>query len=544
MGGGVPVSANPFEISGGIFFEAEEYNGRPFYSDDSFATKTPETQGSGGFVLTRVFQRGAVSYSLPLGKGDYHVWLRCSVPGNANVRFGANIQTESDLQTAKLEKTDAQTGLYRWQKLGTVTLQDKQNSFVLGQGGIRPDCFFLTQDADFVPKENFVTEVLLAKDAPKGKLLPELRHDRKITQRPRWLTDSALRVAYAHFEWDPENTPQSWAKAARETGATCLFGVGEIPGGTLNGKLKAFPIDALDDPNFQYPPGYLREDYSWVNEYVKAGHDEELKVVIYDGAFRTLDPLLVDHPEWRQTDADGKPYVRGFGSWYSPYRSAYIDRWVQVARDSGLDGIMMDMIFTAPPGGDYSKWTVDAFKKRFGVEAPRKEDPRNLTWQRWIDFQIWTREEVMLDLTEALQAVNPEIATIVNQTMGWVFDGQEYLSSRAAQCASGLLEEMGWEISRKITPERPFAWPLQSAWQNLFLHCRTANSGGSPGYGQMWHLSGFYTRVNQEALAYSMLANGTAPAVVTGANWETMQKIWAHIAACEEPMRGATLTPK
>jgi hypothetical protein len=181
---------------------------------------------------------------------------------------------------------------------------------------------------------------------------------------------------------------------------------------------------------------------------------------------------------------------------------------------------------------------VQAFKDKFGVEPPRTENPRDLTWQRWIDFQTWTREEVMLDVTEALHAVNPEIACIWNQTVGWIFNGREYLSSRAGECADGLLEEMGWEVAHGVFRNRPAAWPLQSAWQSLFLRCRTA-----PGYGQMWHLNGFYTRVNHQALSFSMFANGIAPAVVTGGNWTFMASVWDHIAPCEPPMAAATLMP-
>ncbi len=531
------------EFDGGLFFEAEDYMGRPFYSDESFGEKISDSNASGGTVVIGLFQKGALSYRLTVEAGDYQVWLRCAVPGTAKAHFGANCTDESQLQSASLAKTTELGSLsgekaYRWQKLGMISLQKGENTFILGQGALRADCFFLTRKADYEPADHLPMQVRRAQEAPKGKPLPELRHDRRISNHPRWLIEEGLRAAYGHFEWDPANTPQSWAKQVREAGGNCLFAVGEMPAGTLDGKLKAYPFAKIDEADFQYPDKYRRDDYSWVKEFVDAGHAEGLKVVIYDGSHRTLDPLLLDHPEWRQRDASGKVYKHGFGSWHSPYRAAYIDRWVQVAKQSGLDGIMVDMLFTAPKGGDYSDWTVAAFKKKFGVEPPRKEDPRDLTWQRWIDFQIWTREELILDVTEALNAVNPEIACIWNQTVGWVFDGTEYLSSRAAQCGNGLLEEMGWEISRRVTPERPFAWPIQSAWQNLFLHCRT-----SPGYGLMWHVNGIYTDVNHEALAYSMFANGVAPGVVTGGNWDSMKRIWSHVAACEQPMKGASLTP-
>jgi len=537
-------AAPQIELADGIFFEAEDYNGRPWYGDDGFGTKLEETAASGGAVLIGMYKPGALSYRLEIPQsGPYHVWMRCAAPGDVNLQFGVDARSESDLATAPVPATTTMEGLtdkggYQWRNLGTVDLKQGENALVLGRGALRPDCFLLTRQKDFTPGDDFLARVRQAKEAPKGVLLPELRHDRRITRRPKWLTDGALRPAYAHFEWDKSNTPQSWAKMAAATGANCLVGVGEMPAGTLDGKLKAFAFRNNYDTAFKHPAGYKKDDYSWVKEFVDAGRAEGLKVVIYDGAFRTLDPLLVDNPEWRQQDAKGKPYGAGFGSWHSPYRAAYIERWVNVARQYGIDGIMVDMLFTAPSGGDYSPFTVQAFKEKFGVEPPRKADDRNLTWQRWIDFQTWTREEVMLDVTEALHAVAPEIACIWNQTVGWIFDGREYLSSRAGQCADGLLEEMGWEVSHGAFQHRPSAWPLQSAWQSLFLHCRTA-----PGYGQMWHLNGFYTQVNHEALSYSMFANGVAPAVVTGGNWQFMKQVWDHVKACEPYLSGASLVP-
>ena len=539
-------AASQVDLPNGVFFEAEDYDGRPWYSDEGFAVKLDESLGSGGVVLIGMHKPGALTYSVVISvPGEYHVWLRCAVPGTPLVRFGVNARAETDLRVARVEETAALTrlnvrGAYQWQCLGTIPLTTGGNTFVLGQGALRSDCFFLTLEDDFSPGDGFVAQVQQAKEAPKGQLLPELRHDRMITQHPSWLLERALRPAYAHFEWDKSNTPRSWAKMARDAGANCLVGVGEMPAGTLDGRLKAFSFRKIDDPKFKYPPGYRKADLSWVKAFVDAGHTEGLKVVIYDGAFRTLDPLLVDHPEWRQQSVDGRAFGAGFGSWHSPYRAAYIDRWVQVARESDIDGIMVDMLFTAPRGGDYSSWSTQAFQEKFGVQPPEREDYRDLSWQRWIDFQSWTREEVMLDLTEALHAVNPEIACIWNQVTGWIFanTATSFLSSRAGRCADGLLEEMGWEVSHGAFSSRPWAWPLQSAWQSLFLHCRTA-----PGYGQMWHLNGLYTQVNHEALSYSMFANGVAPAVVAGGNWELLRSVWDHIKACESQMVRASLVP-
>jgi len=147
---------------------------------------------------------------------------------------------------------------------------------------------------------------------------------------------------------------------------------------------------------FPFPPGYeIRCD--WVKRYADAAHAHGLRFFCYVNADRTLAPLLVQHPEWRQMQLGGRPWP-GWGSWHSPYRNAFIDRLVQIARVSKLDGIWIDMPFAGPPGGDYSKWTTEAFTKKFGVTPPRKMRPAAPLYQRWIDFQTWTREEWLLDL--------------------------------------------------------------------------------------------------------------------------------------------------
>lgn len=534
-------AAPQFELPQGAFFEAEDYD-RLVRGDAGFATVAAEAAASNGKILAGMYADGVIRYDLAVSQAGPHVlWARCAAPGDATTSFGFGSEAARLIPVAVAKTVEGLGSLrapnaYQWRRLGSVDLAAGKTPLLIGRGALRYDCFFLSRQPEFTASDALLKELERAKEAPKGRKLPELVHTRAITQHPQWLMQNALRPAYAHCEWDKANTPQSWAKMAREAGANCLVGAGEMPAGTLDGKMKAFPFESIDKEGFKLPPDYKKDDHSWVKEFADAGHAEGLKVVMYDGAYRTLDPILLEHPEWRQLDARGAPYRAGFGSWHSPYRAAYIARWVKVARECGIDGIMVDMLFTAPRGGDYSPFAVKAFQDRFGVEPPRAEDPRDLTWQRWMDFQAWTREEVMLDVTEALHAVSPEIACIWNQTTGWVFDGREYLTSRAGKCADGLLEEMGWEVSHGAFENRPFAWPLQSAWQSLFLRCRTA-------YGQMWHLNGFYTRVNHEALSYSMFANGIAPAVVTGGNWDFMERIWSHIQACEKHMNGATLAP-
>ena len=524
-----------------ILVEAETPAGR--VGDPGFATSAAESSASGGHVAIGLFRDGWAEYAADIpAAGRWTLWARCAVPGEkvaiALDLDGLNTGTSTSAVLTRTNTKLEAPGAYQWQRLADVDRKDGPWRFAVGKGAIRIDLFLVAPADAPPPTDDLLRQAAAIADAPRGERLPELMHDRRILEHPKWLS-SALRPCYAHFEWDRAMDADTWAQRARDAGADCIFGCGEMPAGALDGKLRAFPHSTMNrDPAFRFPAGYDLS-YGWVKDMTDAAHRHGLPIAIYDGSHRTLDPLLVEHPDWRQQDAAGRPYADGFGSWHSPYRQAYIDRWVRVARLARMDGIMIDMLFTGPSNGDYSPWTVDAFRARFGVEPPREPDPRNLTWQRWIDFQAWTREEMLLDLTAALHGVDPGIAVIVNQTRGWIFGRIEghFLTTRAADCCDGLLEEMGWEY--RHTWDRPWAWPLESAWQNLFLHCRTR-----PGYGQMWHVSTLnYPEAHALAHSFSMLANGTAPGMVTGGNWPVMTRIWAHTQACEPWIEGAELVP-
>lgn len=532
------LAAAPTNLPDGTFLEAEDYESA---SGEHFAVKTEESHASGRMVVTQLFQEGQARYRFQAVRaGRYELWLRYASGGPAKAACAVN-PAGGQLAVFDLppsgEPGDKGYSEFRWAKLTAVTLRAGENTLVLGHGTLRADCFFLAARADYVPGPKLFRALEQLRERPTGTPLPELVHKRRIARHPAWLAH-ALRPCYAHFEWHPENTPASWCRRASAAGANVAFGIGEMPAGTLDGKLHKYPYTALNGKQpFRFPAGYRLDD-GWVKDYVDAAHAEGLKAVIYDGTYRTLDPLLVEHPAWRQQEADGRPFAHGFGSWHSPYRQAYIDRWVRAARESKLDGIIIDMLFTGPAGGDYSPDSVRAFRDRFGVEPPRSRDPRNLTWQRWCDFQSWTREEVLLELTETLHAVDPEIAVIVNQTVGWIFAGDQdrFLTSRAGHCCDGLLEEMGWSALQ--ARESPAAIPTSGPFQNLFLHCRAR-----PGYSIMWHLEMNLGPVGSQAAAYSMLANGNAPGLVTGGNWPEMKAIWDHAQDCETALEGADLVP-
>ncbi|NOZ21503.1 MAG: hypothetical protein GXP25_10495 [Planctomycetes bacterium] len=518
-----PVGA----VRGGILIECEDYDGR--HSDDpGFAAIASDLAASDGCSVYRFFKPGYLTYKFSVPEdGTYHFWFRYGAPGDVNQKVAIDPKGEPEFDAVPLPGTGGCVGpgVWRWMVIATQKLKKGDHVLALGSTALRPDCVFITCKTGR-PNDKMLEEVVRS----MGPRLPELKHDREITQHPKWL-HQRLRHCYAHSEWNPNITIEDWCKLAAEKGANVINSAGEIPAGMMNGKIRKLPADAK-----QLPDGY-EVKYTWVKRYADAAHKYGLKYLCYVNCDRTLDPLLIEHPEWRQVGMEGRPRAT-WGCWNSPYRKAFVDRMVKIAKESGIDGIHIDMPFTAPPGGCRSKYCRELFKKKFGVDPPRKLRPKDPLYQRWIDFQSWTREEWLLDLTEALHAVNPEIAVIVNQTRGWIFDValRSFLTTRAGKCVDGLNEEIGWETQH--TWRRPWAWPIQQPWQNLFLRCRTW-----PGIGQMWHVTFNMPEVELQSQAFSSLANGVVPNVTTGGNWDEMGRIWQHIKDCEPWVLDAKLVP-
>ncbi|MBT7301714.1 MAG: hypothetical protein HN849_19480, partial [Victivallales bacterium] len=55
-------------VAGGIFFEAEDYDGRPWYGDRGFGTRMEEPLASGRAALAGMWRPGALSYVLTVPK--------------------------------------------------------------------------------------------------------------------------------------------------------------------------------------------------------------------------------------------------------------------------------------------------------------------------------------------------------------------------------------------------------------------------------------------------------------------------------------------
>lgn len=295
--------------------------------------------------------------------------------------------------------------------------------------------------------------------------LPELRHERTVKQHPRWLSEN-LRVAYGHWERVKPAPLEDWLGRIKTLGATAIIGLGNIP----------------DVPfNHLVPTPDGKPAYEWVKQYADTGHKLGLKVVIYSNFYNFLDEILKEHPEWRELGQNGKPFMNN-PCFSSPWVEAFEKRLLTLLRESPFEGLMIDMMPMGVPC--QNPYCLRAFEERFGVPAPAKADPKDPVYQRWIEFQAFTREEMLLRVTEAAHQVYPEFAMIVNGGRGWnggIAAGQ-FISTRLHEAVDSLHEETGWDYNTHWV--NPQAGPVRESFQNTFLRSRRGD-----GWSYRWTFS-------------------------------------------------------
>ena len=353
--------------------------------------------------------------------------------------------------------------------------------------------------------------------------LPELRHERPITRHPKWITQT-LRVAYGHWERHKPVSLDEWATRTKALGATALVALGNVPDVAVN------HIDPL-------PAGKFTPGYEWVKQYLATARRHDMKLVLYADFWDRQDEILTQHPEWREMDENGKP-VKNNACFSSPFVEAFRKRLVSILGDAPVDGLMIDMMHMGGRAGCRNPYCLRAFEKRFGVPAPRTRDPKDLVFQRWMQFQAFTRENAALEWTEAAHAVNPEFAMIVNHDRGWhnniAYNG--FISSRLEQCVDVILEEFGWDFDSSGV--KPQATPVRESFQNTWLRSRRGDGGSF-----MWMRTHAMPLVDFRARNLNMLAHGNVPNPTTGSNLDWRGVLWQDIKAREEWILGSQALP-
>ncbi len=255
--------------------------------------------------------------------------------------------------------------------------------------------------------------------------------------------------------WDyPEGTFGSWEEAvdrAVADGANVI-----LDWHTVSDSWQALydPLLSQDLEEMGYHADYIHTHHPGVYyiiyvaplEYVTPGVDEDLDGEVDPG--KEGDSLALQHSDWLQVGIDGRKAVF-YGSqpgmpfwvcdtcedaWLTPANPEYRDLTINQARriaTTGIDGVWLDVPFLRFDFGEdwqdqwptFDPWAVARFEAETGFTVPQPPDSKWPDWDdpAWRAFVRWRYSLIsgfLADYRDALKSANPEIAFIVETSVG------------------------------------------------------------------------------------------------------------------------------
>ncbi|MCK5801522.1 MAG: beta-galactosidase trimerization domain-containing protein [Lentisphaeria bacterium] len=221
---------------------------------------------------------------------------------------------------------------------------------------------------------------------------------------------------------------------------------------------------------------------------VKVIFHHDIPVVLYNG---TGLQHMLSHLDWLARDIDhGRPTLRSYCIMNPDFRAAYFGRITQLARDTGIDGGMLDE--GCFPGKDFCgcEHCRRAFTAQTGLVLPRDntspvfQNRDHPVWIAWLNWRKRAVGDFWIALRKAINSVNPDFCNMKYTTHGgfssnWA--GREF-GSDLIQAGRGC-DFLGTEImARNVYDSRRAVYAfrrMKSALGDLY---------GLPIWGLVYHL--------------------------------------------------------
>lgn len=160
----------------------------------------------------------------------------------------------------------------------------------------------------------------------------------------------------------------------------------------------------------------------FIGEYIPEAHKRGIRVLIYYNVHRLNVEFGMKHPEWLQINMEGKIVDYLYGSGCAPCVNSSYRNWsFQGLRDLAkyeIDGVFLDGPIFAP-GACYCENCQRLFRKGYGVDLPKEENWKDLTWRKFIEFRYESIARYLRDAGKALKEVRPEAVIYMNCTGLW-----------------------------------------------------------------------------------------------------------------------------
>jgi len=214
----------------------------------------------------------------------------------------------------------------------------------------------------------------------------------------------------------------------------------------------------------------------------------DVPVVYYSG---TGLQHMLDHLDWLSRDIEfGRPTLRSYCIMNPQFRAAYFERMLQLTRDSGMDGGMLDEgVF---PGKEFCgcEHCRRSFTALTGLVMPRKntskvfynqEEP---VWNAWLKWRKRVVGDFWVELRKVLNEANPEFCNM-KYTTHYGFTSNWSMKTSGADLVESAraCDSLGTEImARNVYDSRRGVYAyrkMKSALGNLY---------NLPIWGLVYHL--------------------------------------------------------
>ncbi len=294
-----------------------------------------------------------------------------------------------------------------------------------------------------------------------------------------------------------------------------------------------------------------------LSEYLPEAHKRGIRVLIYYNVHWLNLEFGKDHPDWLQVDAQGKIIDDLYGSGNVPCVNSPWREWslqgIEDLASYDIDGIFLDgPIFI--PGACYCESCQDKFRRKHGLDLPRREDWEDPAWSRFIEFRYDSVAEYLRDAERALKRVKQDAVIYMNSTGLWpawpaardnrrLVPHQDILGAEGGFLYYDLRSEPLWKpgMTAKLLETQSNGKPIvvfiagaNKGWdeylltpvETRLLYADTVANGANPWYGVS--LSSIdrpgalaAAEMNRFILSNSEFLEGAVPVAKVGLFWST-----------------------
>lgn len=160
----------------------------------------------------------------------------------------------------------------------------------------------------------------------------------------------------------------------------------------------------------------------FLSEYLPEAHKRGIRVLIYYNVHWINPEFGRNHQDWLQVDLEGRIISNLYGSGNAPCVNSSWREWslygLEDMASYDIDGIFLDGPIFAP-AACYCESCREKFRRKHGLDLPRREDWKDPAWRMFIEFRYDSIAEYLRDAEKTLKKVKRDAIIYMNSTGLW-----------------------------------------------------------------------------------------------------------------------------